>query len=400
MMKYSEIMIEDQLGVMLRREYNYNSTHTMSRSDDTNSVMQQHRKWRGQICEWCYGVVDHFEFDREVVSLAMDYFDRQVLMTVLNTEQANGTMCSKDYQLVAMTCLYVASKTHVNRVLGASEESRRQIIHLNSFVELSRGQFTADDIIYAEKSLLESLDWRVNPVTPMSFVSYMLSHFHRSCDIRLQYWDLVLNVLHESSRYVTELAVCLPEVTELKTLSYSQNSSCVRKSLPPSYIAFTSILISMEMLTQQALPLEYRTAFSDVMAQLSTEAAPSHSDAFHLQADNEDVQYLTKVLLQEFRPHMILNQAGDSSTLNNQHPICIAQRHGLINMSVVTCADEDTMEQCISRSKRRRVKQNAFTVHKVDPIQRSTSIASVINDLSNGGYSSLSQSPDLITSPF
>jgi len=392
-------MIEDQLGVMLLREYNYNMTYTMNKSDETSSVMQQHRKWRGQICEWCYGVVDHFEFDREVVSLAMDYFDRQVLMTVLNTVQTSGSMCSKDYQLVAMTCLYVASKTHVNRVLGSSEESRRQIMHLNSFVDLSRGQFTTDDIISAEKSLLESLDWRVNPVTPMSFVSYMLSHFHRSCDIRLQHWDLVLNVLHESSRYITELAVCLPEITELKTLSISHDSSVVRKSLPPSYIAFTSILISMEMLTQEALPLEYRTAFSDVMAQLSTKAAPSHSKAFYLHSDNEDIQYLTKVLLQEFRPHMILNQAGDTSTLNHQHPICIAQLHGLINTCVVTCTDEETMEQCIFRTGHQHIKPIVSSVPKKGVIQRSTSIVSVINDLGNGGYNT--QSPDLITaSPF
>mmetsp|Transcript_7859 Transcript_7859/g.7446 ORF Transcript_7859/g.7446 Transcript_7859/m.7446 type:complete len:395 (-) Transcript_7859:143-1327(-) len=392
-------MIKDQLYVMLQREYNYNVPYTMSRADETNSVMQQHRKWRGQICEWCYCVVDHYEFDREVVSLAMDYFDRQVLMNVLNTTQMSGTMCSKDYQLVAMTCLYVASKTHVNRVLGSSEESRRQIMHLSSFVNLSRGQFTTDDIISAEKSLLDSLDWRVNPVTPMSFVSYMLGLFHHSCEIKPRHWDSVLNVLHESSRYLTELAVCLPEMTELKTLSSSHDSSIVRKSFPPSYIAFASILISMEMLTQEAMSLEFRNAFSDIMGQLSTDAAPCRSNFFFLHSDNEDIQYLMQVLLQDFRPHMILDQAGDTSTLSHQHPICVAQRYGLINIGIVTGADEDTMEQCICRSEDKGIQRDITCVSKKEAIERSKSIVSVIDDLGNGGYMSLSASPDCVISP-
>jgi len=385
---HNQTMIQDQLFAMLQREYKYNLPYTVNNSDGLGSVMQQHRKWRGQICEWCYSVVDHFELDREVVSLAMDYFDRHIMITVLHTAES-GSMCSKDYQLVAMTCLFVASKAHADRVLGSCEEARRQMVHLNSFVELSRGQFTAEDVISAEKSLLSSLDWRVNPVTPMSFVSFMLSVFHNAIEVKSSHWDLVLNVLHESSRYLTELAVCLPEMTELKTLSSTAAVSVVRKSFPPSYVAFASILISMKMLTPEAIPYELRCSFASIMSQLSESASPYSSDGFYLHPENEDILYLTQMLLQDFNPDMILDQAAQACPLGEQHPICVAQRFGLINMSV---SDDKSMDQYIFRNNGRSPQDISFEMKK-DNLSRSSSIVSVMHDLSNGGYKMSSTSP-------
>ena len=99
---HSQTIIQDQLFVMIQREYKYNLPHTVNNLEVLGSVMQQHHKWRRQICEWCYNVVDHSKLDWEVVSLAMDYFDRHIMVTVLHTAKS-GPMCSKDYQLVAMT---------------------------------------------------------------------------------------------------------------------------------------------------------------------------------------------------------------------------------------------------------------------------------------------------------
>lgn len=378
-----EVMIQDQLYVMLQREYRYNTPQSVNKLDGLGSVMRQHRKWRGQICEWCYSVVDHFELDREVVSLAMDYFDRKVMLTALDSTE-NGSMCSKDYQLVAMTCLFVASKAHADRVLGSCEEARRQMVHLDSFVELSRGQFTSQDLINAENSLLTSLDWRVNPVTPMSFVSYMLSVFHSSIEIKLPHWDLVLNVLHESSRYLTELAVCLPEMTELKTLSSTATESVVRKSFPPSYIAFASILISMKMLTPEAMPFELRSTFASIMGHLSESASPYAFNGFHLHPENEDIRFLMQMLLQDFRPDMILEQAAQACPIGEQHPICTAQRFGLVNMAIADNSMEDYIFRCDGQSPQ----EVSFGV-KRDHLSRSSSIVSVMHDLSNGTYNNI-----------
>ena len=90
--------------------------------------------WREKICEWCYQVVDHFEFNREIVSIAMSYLDRYLM-----TRQVT----KKIFQLAAMTCLYLAIKLY---------ESRR--LRISSLIELSRGYFSPEHINAMEESIL------------------------------------------------------------------------------------------------------------------------------------------------------------------------------------------------------------------------------------------------------
>lgn len=90
--------------------------------------------WREKICEWCYQVVDHFDFSREVVSVAMSFLDRY-----LSTRRVN----KKIFQLAAMTCLYLAIKLYEPSTLKIS-----------SLVGLSRGFFAAKHIIAMEQSIL------------------------------------------------------------------------------------------------------------------------------------------------------------------------------------------------------------------------------------------------------
>ncbi len=90
--------------------------------------------WREKICEWCYQVVDHFDFSREVVDVSMSFLDRY-----LCTRQVN----KKVFQLAAMTSLYLAIKMY--------EPSSLKI---SSLIGLSRGFFTSEHIVNMEQSIL------------------------------------------------------------------------------------------------------------------------------------------------------------------------------------------------------------------------------------------------------
>ena len=52
--------------------------------DSSASSSEINEMWREKICEWCYQVVDHFDFNREIVSVAMSY-----LVRYLSTRSVN-----------------------------------------------------------------------------------------------------------------------------------------------------------------------------------------------------------------------------------------------------------------------------------------------------------------------
>ena len=146
----------------------------------TNTTINE--LWREKICEWCYQVVDHFDFNREVVSVALNYLDRY-----LATRTVNGRI----FQLAAMTALYLAIKLF--------EPGK---LRMRSLIDLSRGYFLAEHIITMEKSMLKSLRWHVHPPTSFAFCRDFM---------RLVSGDISPRARHdvnELARFMTELSVC------------------------------------------------------------------------------------------------------------------------------------------------------------------------------------------------
>lgn len=138
--------------------------------------------WREKICEWCYQVVDHFDFNREIVSVAMSYLDRYL---------ATRTVTKKIFQLAAMTSLYLAIKLYEPGQL-----------RMSSLIDLSRGYFMAEHIVSMEDSLLQALGWHVHPPTPFSFARDLVELFPS---------DIAPTIRHDVSelaRFLTELSVC------------------------------------------------------------------------------------------------------------------------------------------------------------------------------------------------
>ena len=71
-------------------------------------------RWRSKIVEWAYQIVDHYSYSRELVEVTLSLLDRY-LCTSLATKHT--------FQLAAMTCLYIALKTHAPNGTSMSVES-------------------------------------------------------------------------------------------------------------------------------------------------------------------------------------------------------------------------------------------------------------------------------------
>ena len=351
-----ESMIPDQIRVLFQLESKYNSLYVISMNKSLIEK-EQHGEWRGKICEWCYRVVDHYQYDREVVSIAMDYFDR---FLVTQQDQSNvenhddmSSLPSRKYQLAAMTSLYIAIKLHAevgvdscDMICSGEEHSldsehvrpyRKTSLKLQSYVDLSRGQFTTTDVLNMEQKLLACLDWRVNPVSPMCFVSYMARLFSpQSVNYHQQKQnEIVLHVLHELSRYLTELAICLPSINNtLKPISTNIMQKKCKKAYSPSSIAYASIIVSMDLITLEALPATMRQAFIHKISVIAFEASSFSNDNehFYFNPIAEEIQELKIIIRSSFQPDDVLQGVEEDSDEYLQHPITIAKVAGFLNI--------------------------------------------------------------------
>lgn len=217
--------------------------------------------WRRKLCEWCFEVVDHFGMEREVVSVAMNYLDRMVAKNLEADFHGNANITGnndgchvtkRQFQLVAVASLYIAVKLH-----GESEENDidRSSLNVDVFVELSRGFFKSEAIEAMERNILFSLDWHLNPPTPLKFISSLLrlmpnwsaaaytavieeeDTYERDC----QPFQAVFKAVFDIAMYLTELSVCVSTFT-----FHSKNS----------VVAYAAILCALEAL-EDTLPLPY-----------------------------------------------------------------------------------------------------------------------------------------------
>eukprot|EP00956_Cyclotella_meneghiniana_P006784 scaffold9072_cov79-Cyclotella_meneghiniana.AAC.2 len=185
--------------------------------------------WREKICEWCYQVVDHFDFNREIVSISMSYLDRY-----LATRSVNRRI----FQLAAMTSLYLAIKLY--------EPGK---IRMSSLIDLSRGYFLEEHIVTMEDSMLQSLGWHVHPPTAYSFVREMLPLLPPPMSPRDRHDT------NELSRFLTELSVC--------------DYWFVTKK--PSSVALASLMNALELQGEPKIPKNYKIMLLNVLGNIGSD---------------------------------------------------------------------------------------------------------------------------------
>lgn len=316
----SELLLEQLLG-LLCTEQCYTVEHVPCKAvflpEDDNVPLEE---WRRKICQWSFRVIDHFRLDREVVTLGMNIFDRFLVAHPSSCDENSGSgLCpcpsckrsvdSRTYQLAAMTSLYLAVKLHS---AGSEEEfNRRRRFKLCSFVELSRGQFDSKDLCAMERTILSTLKWKVNSPTPMTFVTYFLNLLMPEREAMPLHarnnYDLVLHVLRELSRYLTELAVCL-------------GSDCTSER--KSHVGFAAILVSMDLLTYQALSASVRDAFTHAVVSTSGWTV----------RERDVCENLRSQLQQALWPEMLLDESEQADA---GHPISLARDYGLLDVDQI-----------------------------------------------------------------
>jgi len=362
MMDWEHDMDIDTLAAMLRQEVGYmcQGTHHGMNSNAAPPANVQlpvlYPEWRTKITDWCYRVVDHFQYEREVVGIMMNLFDRYCAIvkaredgegnnkllspssmggqgiaadpmssprdvTSLHESPSSSTCAeeeeSRRYQLGAMAALFLVIKLNGETVPAAERQHNgddasyfsrlnrrhKRRLRLMEFVELSRGQFDPADIAEMERVMLSTLKWKVNPPTPTIFVGHFLKLLPTTNMVQR---DLIMHVLQELSRYLTELSVCLADVTTIYR---------------PSWIAYASLLISLDAIHLDALPLENRVAFHSAVAHLTTDRARCEHDQQQsaLSPDCKAVQFLVQRIRTSFLPEMLLDAGGVASAASSSY---------------------------------------------------------------------------------
>ncbi|KAG7362026.1 cyclin-like protein [Nitzschia inconspicua] len=115
--------------------------------------------WRQQIVEWMYTLVKYCKLRHESAAAASYYLDVAVCKGLIHSPD--------DYQLGAMTALYLALKVYDSPCL--------RVVKLGSLVKLGNGEFTEDDILRMEQDLVTLLGWRLNPPTANCFLQQYLT---------------------------------------------------------------------------------------------------------------------------------------------------------------------------------------------------------------------------------
>jgi len=181
--------VPDRIAVMLVQEENeYACFDYLAANEAIRRKAQKpvDEDCRVKMCEWCYQVVDFCKFRRETVGIGMSYLDRY--MCSKKGKKALGDR--KEYQLVAMTCLYVAIKLHEPLEMETS-----------LLADLSRGCYTEMEFANMEKNILEAIEWRVSGPTPLAFVLHYISFLPDIIS------SSVIEAIFDYARYQTELAI-------------------------------------------------------------------------------------------------------------------------------------------------------------------------------------------------
>ena len=213
-----------------------------------------------------YELCDYFQLQREVVGIALFYVDRYFTITFGSGGGNSGTtttpVTKRDFQLVGLTALYIAIKTHgqsrpsclldnttdTTSSLSSSSSDvafNKLKFSLHVCASTSREQFTARQIEECECRMLQTLEWRLNPIVPSGCVIELLVVFLPSCVMMMEDWEqdggssgqqsVVQNFVYDCATYLTELAVSVAAL------------SLVYK---PSVIAYASVLAALDILLE------------------------------------------------------------------------------------------------------------------------------------------------------
>ncbi|KAK6939650.1 Cyclin, C-terminal domain [Dillenia turbinata] len=161
---------------------------------------------RKEALEWILKVNTHYSFSALTCLLAINYFDR--FLSKFDFQRDKPWMS----QLAAVACLSLAAKV---------EETQVPLL-LDFQVEDAKYVFEAKTIQRTEILVLSTLEWKMNPVTPLSFLDYITRRVglktHLSWDF-LRKCERVLLSLVLDSRFMCYLPSVMATATMLHVIN-------------------------------------------------------------------------------------------------------------------------------------------------------------------------------------
>eukprot|EP00970_Alexandrium_tamarense_P013339 scaffold3342_cov186-Alexandrium_tamarense.AAC.3 len=231
----SALDVADRLSTM---QYQESTTYATSNyiNDNTADDAIVDKECRVKMSGWTYQVVDFCKFKRSTVAISMSYMDR--FLSTDSPSARKGLRDKKVFQLVSMTCLYLAVKLVEPMAMDPS-----------MLAAISHGCYTEDDIEYMEQEILSALKWRVNGPTGHDFASHLLTFI-------------------QSENTSSSLVDLTTFQVELSVMDYDLSMQ------KPSVVAMAAILNSVEGISEKQLSAKARFAF------LETIATETDMDAF------------------------------------------------------------------------------------------------------------------------
>lgn len=123
------------------------------------------------MVNWSNNVADFCKFSRDTVAISIHNMDRYF------AKQPKGLHDKREFQLIAMASLYMAIKVNEPEAIDPS-----------TVAKLSKGVYSADEIEIAEREIITTLQWRVNPPTAMAFVENYLKLLPA---YPVEIWDII-----------------------------------------------------------------------------------------------------------------------------------------------------------------------------------------------------------------
>lgn len=190
----NDTVTADALAAMIEKERStyrcIDYLHTNRSNYRTMITVDDRRK----IVDWCYSVVDHCQFNRETVAIAMEMVDR--FLSKPSHIASRALRSHWEYQLLAMSALYLAIKLN-ERVAFGSEY----------FSMVSNGAYATEEIEEMETTLLQGLAWRVNGPTSRQIAYHILSLLCLRLGIEIdeRTWVIILDeVLYQTEHAVRD----------------------------------------------------------------------------------------------------------------------------------------------------------------------------------------------------
>lgn len=249
--------LEEKIMCMKRQEENYKCRPYSMKSGSKTSILDVDESCREQIVDWSFRVIDYFQLNRNVVMIAISYLDRylseveassQCMISDTSDDSMTGR---KAFKLAATSSLYIAIKLHGDQHQINSETLPLPGDMVYILSDLSRGEFSVDNILRMEVAILNTLSWLMNPPTSSEFVQFFLQLFSKKLLIQTRSLcpqDDLDKALESKLQSVLSLALFF---TELSLVKYPL---CIETD--PSMIALGSFLNGLELVLENDSDLQ------------------------------------------------------------------------------------------------------------------------------------------------